>query len=77
MCHFENQERGCLDVFLSSTGMPFRKGNIKNGSWALIKRTKHCKAVNQKRGFDWRQDRKKEKDVGGYLASERLVEDGD
>lgn len=29
----------------------FRKCSIKQGSQVLIKRTKHCKPVNQKKGF--------------------------
>lgn len=37
----------------------FRKCSIKQGRQVLIKRTKHCKPVNQKKGFGQRQDMKR------------------
>lgn len=34
---------------------PSRKGSIREGCWFLMKRTKHCRPVDQKRGFEQRQ----------------------
>jgi len=46
-----------------------RKGSIRKGSWFLIKRTKHCKPVDQKRGFEQRQDIEKKKKKRGWASS--------